>query len=716
MVECTCAVQHSIGWRRLVSRVVLLAVAGEIAVALVDALTSHDVVLTALFVLAPLVLALFSRPREVAAVGLLAMGLAVAAGFWDHYFGSVAHLVALVVVGTGSVLAVFASHARAQTEGARTEVEELARRLELGRAQLEGVLAVLAEAVTVNAADGRFVFANRAALELIGVETIRELETTPADELFARFESWHEDGAPVLPDELPGRLLLRGKPATPLLIRRVDRATGEHRWLLLKAARLRRRGDEDLAVNVLEDLTDTKERELRERFLAHASDLLASSSLNFEETLQGVVSLAVPQLADWCAVELAEEPASSRQIAAAHRDPEKLAIVEEIRRRYPPDHNATGGVAAVLRSGRGELYAQISDQMLAGGAQDDEHLRLARLLNIRSAMIVPIRAGDRTLGAMMFVTGDTPRAYGERDLIFAQELATRAGTALENARVHRERTQTAETLRRSLLPTTLPSLQGWSHSTLYRAADQGSRIGGDFFDAFAIEGGFTVLLGDVTGKGVSAASLTALSRHSAKAAALLGLGPARTLAMLNRILLDQPQMSLVTCLCATVTQRDGKTRVTIASGGHPLPLRYRAGEAPLELGRHGMILGWRHDAGWPEVSYELAVGDGMLFCTDGVTDTPGEDERFGDARLRRVVGASKGDPELLVAEIDRALRNFQARPLGDDIAIVAVRFDGAHTAGPVLDAAPSPVAHRADDGCDESQLAPTALGARPPSV
>ncbi len=672
---------RGIDWRDRSSLAVALAVGGEIALALVDALSAHHAVLTALFVFAPLVLALSARPRAVAAVSVLALGLAVASGVWDHYFGSVAHLVGLTVVGAGVVLAVFASSARAETDSARAEIEELARRLEVGRAQLEGVLSVLAEAVTVNAADGRFVFANRAALELIGVETFHELETTPADDLFARFESWHEDGAPVRPEELPGRLLLRGQPAAPLLIRRVDRSTGEHRWLLLKAARLHRPGSDDLAVNVLEDLTETKERELRERFLAHASDLLASSSLDFEQTLQRVVSLAVPHLADWCVVELADD-LSSRQVAVAHRDPEKVAIVEEIRRRYPPDRGAQDGIPAVLRDGRARLYAQIADPMLAAAARDDEHLRLARLLDIRSAMIVPIRAGDRPLGAMMFVTGGTRRAYAEPDLAFAQELATRAGVALENARVHRERAETAETLQRSLRPTALPALAGWSHCALYRPADQSSRIGGDFFDAFEIEDGFTILLGDVTGKGVSAASLTALSRHSAKTAVLLGLGPARTLAMLNRILLDQAQLSLVTCLCARVVQRDGRTRVTIASGGHPLPLRYRAGEAPRELGRHGRILGWRLDARWPEASYELEAGEGMLLYTDGVTDTPGEDGRFGDERLRQVVGASSGDPQLLVGEIDRALRDFQAGPLGDDIAIVAVRLDLAHAARP----------------------------------
>ncbi len=654
-----------------------LALAGEIAVAVVDAATAHHVALTGLLVVGPLVLALVATPRQVAGVAALAVVLAFAAGWWDHYFGSSQHVVAVTVVALGAMLAVVSARARAQSGRAHTEVQRLARRLAAERTQLEEVLAVLAEAVTVNDADGRFVFANPAALELIGVDTLRELQTTPADELFARFESWHEDGTAVRPDELPGRVLLAGRHADPLLIRRVDRVSGDHRWLLLKAARLHRPDTRDLAVNVLEDLTDTKEQELRERFLTHASDLLAASSLDFEETLHSVAGLAVPQLADWCAVELADEPGRSRQIAVTHTDPSKRAIVEEIRRRYPPDHSAQGGIPAVLRSGRAELYPEISDEMLAMAAQDEQHLRLARELKIRSAMIVPIRAGDRTLGAMMFVAGETPRCYGERDLAFAQELATRAGTALENARIHRERSEAAETLQRSLLPSALPPLPGWRAATLYRPADTGTRIGGDFFDAFSVEGGFTVLLGDVTGKGVVAAALTALSRHSAKTAALLGLGPARTLAMLNRILLDQAQTSLVTCVCATVTRNQGRTSVTLASGGHPLPLRYRAGTPPVELGRHGTILGWDLDGEWPEVRCDLEVGDGLLFYTDGVIDTPGANDRFGEQRLAELLAATHGDPDTVIAEIDRALSAYQIRPRGDDVAVVALGLVGA---------------------------------------
>lgn len=126
----------------------------------------------------------------------------------------------------------------------------------------------------------------------------------------------------------------------------------------------------------------------------------------------------------------------------------------------------------------------------------------------------------------------------------------------------------------------LPALPGWRAATLYRPADQISQIGGDFFDLSRAADGFTVVLGDVTGKGVSAAAVTALACHSTRTAALLGLSPSAILALLNRTLLDEPELSLLTVVCAHVSERGSQVQMTIASAGHPPPLRRRAGEHP----------------------------------------------------------------------------------------------------------------------------------------
>ena len=128
---------------------------------------------------------------------------------------------------------------------------------------------------------------------------------------------------------------MAGEAAPSLLTRSIDRTSGEAYWLLTKATVLHDRGRR-LAVNIIEDVTDAKEAELRQRFLAQAGQLLASS-LDYQETLARVAMLAVPWLADWCAVDLPDEHGGIRQVALAHADPGKIAMAEALRERYPPD-------------------------------------------------------------------------------------------------------------------------------------------------------------------------------------------------------------------------------------------------------------------------------------------------------------------------------------------------------------------------------------------
>jgi sigma-B regulation protein RsbU (phosphoserine phosphatase) len=175
---------------------------------------------------------------------------------------------------------------------------------------------------------------------------------------------------------------------------------------------------------------------------------------------------------------------------------------------------------------------------------------------------------------------------------------------------------------------------------------------------------------------VEAAAVTALARHSTKTAALLGLSPAGILRLLNRTLLDEPDLSLLTVVCAHITERRDRVEMTIASGGHPLPLRRRAGEHPVALGVPGVLLGVDGDGDWPETAWTIEPGDTLLFYTDGVTDTPGTDARFGETRLRNLLADSARDPDGLLAYIDAALREYQIGTHVDDTAMLALQFIG----------------------------------------
>lgn len=185
------------------------------------------------------------------------------------------------------------------------------------------------------------------------------------------------------------------------------------------------------------DLTERKRAASARVFLAQASEAFASS-LDYEATLKTVVGLAVPHVADWCLVEIVgDDPGMTVQLAVAHVDPAKVALAEQLQRRYPRDPNAPRGVPQVLRTGRSELYEDIPDTMIERSARDAEHLRVLRELALRSAMVVPIATLGRTFGAITFVASESGRHYGPSDLSTAEDLARRAAVAIENARLYR---------------------------------------------------------------------------------------------------------------------------------------------------------------------------------------------------------------------------------------------------------------------------------------
>ena len=189
-------------------------------------------------------------------------------------------------------------------------------------------------------------------------------------------------------------------------------------------------------VVVFRDVSRRK-REARARaFLVDATAALAES-LDYEATLAKVARLAVPHLADWCAVDVvvAGEPLPKR-LAVAHVDPAKVALAKELDEKYPMLADAPTGVPNVLRTGRTELYSEVTDEMLVAVSLDDEHLRIARELGLRSAMVVPLVSKGHVLGAMSFVFAESDRTYGQEDVRLAEDLAHRCADAIENARLY----------------------------------------------------------------------------------------------------------------------------------------------------------------------------------------------------------------------------------------------------------------------------------------
>jgi PAS domain S-box-containing protein len=180
--------------------------------------------------------------------------------------------------------------------------------------------------------------------------------------------------------------------------------------------------------------------ERRMAFLAGASAELASS-LDHETTLATIARLAVPEIGDWCAVDLLEPDGSIRRLAVAHQDPEKEELVREMSERIPTDPDAPHGVASVIRTGRSELGLDVPDDLLVELAVDQAHLALLRDLGLRSYLVAPLAVRGRVLGAITFVHAESGRRYDEDDRVVAEDLARRAAVSLDNANLVRELAQ-----------------------------------------------------------------------------------------------------------------------------------------------------------------------------------------------------------------------------------------------------------------------------------
>ncbi|HYO62820.1 MAG TPA: PAS domain S-box protein [Pyrinomonadaceae bacterium] len=220
--------------------------------------------------------------------------------------------------------------------------------------------------------------------------------------------------------------------------------------------------------------------EWRSNFLSEASRVL-SSSLDYSATLARVARLSVPELADWCAVDVVEEDHTVRRLAVAHVDPAKVEWAHEIQERYPPDMDAPRGVPQVLRTGVSEIYPDITDEMLAQAAKDEAHLRLLRSVGFSSAMLVPLTARGRTHGVVTFITAESGRRYTPQDLALAEDLARRAAVAVEHARLY-ESAQRANRLKDEFLATVshelrtpLTAILGWAHMLRRDIGDETTR-------------------------------------------------------------------------------------------------------------------------------------------------------------------------------------------------------------------------------------------------
>lgn len=549
-------------------------------------------------------------------------------------------------------------------------VEELQRTLELSERRFEAVVGPLGDPITIRTRDNRLVYANRAALSHLGFESSDELSRTPPSEIMAGYDVFDEHGRQISMDQIPSVRILRGEAAEPLLIRTVNHETGIQRWQLLKAAPLLdEAGDVEATIMVIEDVTERQRSERQAAFLARVGEVLASS-LDYQQTLRNVAQLAVPEIVDWCSVDLVDEDGDREPMAVAHADPARLELAEQLREYEPVRPDPDRGLGQVFRTGEPVIYPEVTDEMLAGAAVDDRHLGLLRTVGFRSVAIVPMRLGTTTLGAMTLVNADSGRVIDRADLALAEQVAARAAVAIENSRLYSQRSRIAHTLQQSLLPEQLPEIPGYDLAGAYFPALAGSDVGGDFYDAWQVGDSWLITIGDVTGKGVEAAVLTSLVRHTMRTASEFVSSPAQLLARVDETLKKQRRLSICTALCL----RLDSDAATLAVGGHPLPVSISPSGISL-VGAHGPLLGGFAGARWHDTALAIERETTLLTYTDGVTDAIGEDgSRYGIQRLCKALDKCRScSAAAVVDSVTGSLERYQSGPQADDTAVLALR-------------------------------------------
>jgi anti-anti-sigma factor len=405
-------------------------------------------------------------------------------------------------------------------------------------------------------------------------------------------------------------------------------------------------------------------------FLAEASALLASS-LDYERTLTQVAELAVPRLADWCGVYLTREGGRIEPVALTHVDPDRVRLVRQLLEQFPVRPSDPVGVAEVIRTGRSQFYPEVTDDVLAAIARNDEHFELLRSLGLGAAMAIPLQVRGRMFGVFS-LGNDRGRPPNPDDALLAEELAARAGTAIDNARLFAERTYVAQTLQRSLLPPKLPQFDLLTLAARYLPGATDVAAGGDWYDVLALEEHrVAIVVGDVVGQGAEAAAVMGQLRTALATALLHGDSAATALEHLDRMAARIPGALASTAAVMILDLLTGN--LCWARAGHPPPLLVEPEGVRYLTEGAGGPLGIPGRPPYPEASIRIEPGACLLLYTDGLIERRGQviDEGLDHLASTAAALCSESPTALLDGLLARALPDTGP---ADDVALIAARY------------------------------------------
>jgi serine phosphatase RsbU (regulator of sigma subunit)/anti-sigma regulatory factor (Ser/Thr protein kinase) len=400
----------------------------------------------------------------------------------------------------------------------------------------------------------------------------------------------------------------------------------------------------------------------------------------FDARAARLIDALVPDFADYASLEIPGEDGGYRPVVLATADRTLEPALRELRERHALDVGHPRSLAATAEANTPyvveDVPAAIGDFEL-----DERTLELVHRLDPRSYACLSLRGRNRPLGGLLVgMSTASGRRLTRRDLPLLRTLSERAGLILENAVLHERERAIAGVLQESLLPPELPEIPSVRLASAFVAGGEGVEVGGDFYDAFEADDSHYLVVGDVCGRGVEAATMTALCRYTLRAAALQqpSSGPARLLEILNRSILAQIPDNSQFCTVALVRLRardDGTLAVTVASAAHPPLLVLREDGSVEQVQPLGGLLGVFPGVHFPELELVLEPGDGILLYTDGVVESRRGVELFGEERLLALVRSMPGaTPNVLVDRIVSSIHHYAGGHLTDDVALLGARY------------------------------------------
>ena len=427
-------------------------------------------------------------------------------------------------------------------------------------------------------------------------------------------------------------------------------------------------GDDSFDVDrALQDALD------RLTLVANASEAL-SSTLELEPGLRRLSRVLVPALADWCAIDLADDEGRLRRVVLEHREPDALPPAFLEAALPPAGASSPAPLARALRGAGPLLLTEFPPPEHATDALYRVELQTFRQLGAHSAVLLPLRARRRVLGVLTLVRTE-PGGGDESDrLTLLENLAHRIAITVDNARLHAQVAHTAERLQRSLLPD-LPQEGPVDIAARYAPARATAEIGGDWYDAFLLpDGALTLIIGDITGHDLRSAVAMSQMRNMLRGIACdRKEPPGKILARLdaaNEIL--YPAQTL-TCLYALLTkpEADGLWVLDYAAAGHVAPLLVtREGDTHFLTEGRSLLLGVAPETIRPNAIEPLPPGSTLLLYTDGLIERRGENIDDGMTRLRQHAASLAREPlERFCDELMSGVEDAGT----DDVALIAVR-------------------------------------------